>query len=92
MKKIAIYMAIFGGYDFLYEPKYVSDNCDYIVFTDSDLGESDVWDIRQVTPLYKEPVRMARKYKALPSSILLSILTNLSSETRTPKEIVLFFL
>ena len=70
MKKIAIYMAIFGGYDFLYEPKYVSDNCDYIVFTDSDLGESDVWDIRQVTPLYKEPVRMARKYKALPHRFL----------------------
>jgi|TARA_B100001964_G_scaffold231293_1_gene285749 hypothetical protein len=70
MKKIAIYMAIFGGYDFLYEPKYVSDNCDYIVFTDSDLGKSDVWDIRQVTPLYKQPVRMARKYKALPHRFL----------------------
>ena len=41
--KIAIYTAIFGGYDELKEPKYISPACDYFVFTDMAVPENSAW-------------------------------------------------
>ena len=34
MKKV-VYTAIFGGYDFLYEPEIKPDNVDFVCFTDN---------------------------------------------------------
>lgn len=42
-KKIAIYTAIFGGYDKLQEPLYINPMCDYYVFTDQDVDSESVW-------------------------------------------------
>lgn len=41
--KIAVYTSIFGGYDALLEPMYVSENCDYYAITDLDIPEGSVW-------------------------------------------------
>jgi hypothetical protein len=76
MSKVVVYTAIFGGYDFLYEPTVKPNNVDYVCFTDSKDMKSDTWDIRYTLPLYNNPelknpaVRNARKYKALPHRFL----------------------
>ena len=76
MSNVVVYTAIFGGYDFLYEPLVKPDNVDYVCFTDSKDMKSDTWDIRYTLPLYNNPelknpaVRNARKHKALPHRFL----------------------
>lgn len=45
MRKIVVYTAIFNNYDWLKEPVMVSDNIDYVCFTDSKDLKSDVWRI-----------------------------------------------
>ena len=42
-KRIAVYTAIFGGYDELREPEYVSPFCDYFIFTDRNVPENSTW-------------------------------------------------
>jgi hypothetical protein len=49
--KKVVYTCITGGYDALKDPNYVTDEFDYICFTDNTDIESNVWDIR---PLPKE--------------------------------------
>ena len=41
--RIAIYTAIFGGYDELKEPEYIAPNCDYFIFTDRQIPVNSVW-------------------------------------------------
>ena len=41
--KVAVYTSIFGGYDTVLEPLYVSDLCDYYIITDQDIPEESVW-------------------------------------------------
>ena len=64
-----IYTAIFGDYDCLEIPKYVSKGFDFICFTDTDF-KSDFWEVRKVLPLYKDSTRNARRYKLLPHRYL----------------------
>ena len=68
MKKV-VYTAIFGNYDKLEDPKVKPDGYDFICFTDCDF-KSDVWEVRKVRNIYKDPTRMARKYKLLPHRYL----------------------
>lgn len=42
--RIAIYTAIYGSYDCIYEPKSMPDNCDFYIFTDSNVN-SKRWNI-----------------------------------------------
>ena len=44
--KNVCYTVIVGQYDSLKEPQYISDNFDYICFTDQTNFKSNVWDIR----------------------------------------------
>jgi len=47
--KIAIYTAIYGKYDEVFEPKCLPDNCDYYIFTDnSSINKNSAWKKRQV--------------------------------------------
>ena len=65
-----IYTAIFGGKDELIEPKFISDNFDYICFSDQNF-ESDVWDVRVIEPPVSEDyTRSARKIKILGHNFL----------------------
>lgn len=41
--RIAVYTSIFGGYDSVLEPLYVSDLCDYYIITDQDLPVDSAW-------------------------------------------------
>lgn len=41
--RIAVYTSIFGGYDSVLEPLYVSDLCDYYIITDQEVPENSVW-------------------------------------------------
>lgn len=47
-KKIAVYTAITGKYDTLYEPLYKSPDCDYIIYTDMELPENTIWQKREM--------------------------------------------
>ncbi len=63
-KKKAIYTVLIGDYDQLWEPKYVTENWDYICFTDCSSLRSSVWDVRLInTGETLDPVRLNRKYK-----------------------------
>ena len=41
--RVAVYTAIYGGYDNLLEPLYVSPLCDYYVFSDFQPSSTSVW-------------------------------------------------
>lgn len=45
-KKLVIYTVITGEYDYLKDPEYISNNCDYICFTNNPSLRSNVWQIR----------------------------------------------
>ena len=74
MNKKVIYTAIFGTEYYLHEPEVPIEGYDFICFTNDPNLKSDLWDIRQVTPIYKEAdgalTRNARKYKSLPHRYL----------------------
>lgn len=42
-KRIAVYMAVFGGYDSLKEPLFSPDNVDYFIFTDEKVKADSKW-------------------------------------------------
>lgn len=67
--KIAIYTAIFGGYDKLI-PQPELENVDFICFSDRPLKSSS-WEVRVVQPLYEnDHTRNNRLYKILPHKYL----------------------
>ena len=72
--KKVIYTAIFGTEYYLHEPEVPIEGYDFICFTNDPSLKSDLWDVRQVTPIYKEAdgalTRNARKYKSLPHRYL----------------------
>ena len=41
--KIAVYTSVFGNYDKIKEPLYVSNRCDYFAITDQDIPSDSVW-------------------------------------------------
>lgn len=41
--RIAVYSALFGGYDMILEPVCVSENCDYYIFTDQAVDADSIW-------------------------------------------------
>lgn len=70
-KKIVIYTALIGNYDYVKEPLIVSDNCDYILFTDQNIVSS-AWNIKPIPNeilKLKNPVLINRFFKMNPSYI-----------------------
>lgn len=65
-KKNVIYTAITGNYDNLKEPKLISENFDYVCFTDNSNLKSKVWKIIQIDYYKNDLVKTARRYKILP--------------------------
>jgi hypothetical protein len=49
--KKVVYTCITGGYDSLIDPSYITEGFDYVCFTDNQIMNSDIWEIR---PLPKE--------------------------------------
>ena len=64
-KKIAVYTVIMGDYDYLKEPEFVMDNCDYICFTDNPDLKSDIWQIRYDNNNLLDSTRWQRRHKIM---------------------------
>jgi len=58
--KKVVYTCITGGYDALIEPTYITEDFDYVCFTDNSSLKSDVWDIK---PLPKETESLSQVKK-----------------------------
>jgi hypothetical protein len=69
MKKTVVYTAIFGKYDELPSNSFITDEYDYVCFSDHEV-KSDLWKTILCTPIYDDSTRNARKYKALPHRYL----------------------
>lgn len=64
--KGVVYSAITGGYDNVKEPKCVTPELDYVLFTDNPNIQSKVWKIRLIeNPEHLDNVRLARRIKIL---------------------------
>lgn len=65
-KDIVVYTAISNGYDGLRDPLVISEQCDYICFTDNKNIESSIWQIREFPNEHLDDVRKCRQLKILP--------------------------
>ena len=64
--KIACYTALVGDYDNLLNPVYITDEWDYICFTDQKISGSK-WKIRPLQHIIaKDPIRTNRWHKLNP--------------------------
>lgn len=68
--KIVIYTAIVNKYDSIKLPEYINNDFDYIVFTDQDIQNTGVWQIRPITYFHKDPTKTARYIKTHPHILL----------------------
>ena len=69
MRPLAVYTAIYGGYDTLKQQPDVS-NVEYHCFTDDPTLTSDQWTVHHEAPRYDHPRMSAKYYKALPHEVL----------------------
>jgi len=68
--KVVIYSAVAGGYDDLRTHNYLSDEFDYVFFTDASVKGLHAWEIRPLTEFKeKSPVRKARYHKIFPDKL-----------------------
>lgn len=68
VRQIVVYTAISGDYDFLKDPEYITENCDYVCFTDNPKLKSKVWMIKPFPEfaLTLDKVRRCRYVKIMP--------------------------
>ena len=72
MNKYVIYTSLTGGYDNLVQLTCVSDEFDYICFTDSDIEQSQkgIWTLRQIPKVVDDKQRLSRFPKMHPHVLL----------------------
>ncbi|MFY4816347.1 glycosyltransferase domain-containing protein [Haloarcula sp. AONF1] len=61
---LVVYTAIFDDYDVLIDPVVIEPGVDYVCFTNNETLRSDVWEIRNVTPM-TNPALSNRRIKIL---------------------------
>jgi hypothetical protein len=66
MANTVIYTGIFGDYDDLNDPSYISQNCDYVCFTDNPNIKSKIWKIVSLQMDELPPNLKNRYVKLLP--------------------------
>jgi GT2 family glycosyltransferase len=69
-KKIVVYTAIAGGFDALKLPEKPDPRFDHVLFTDTPMPETGVYQVRPLTYLHADPVRSARFVKTHPHMLL----------------------
>src|SRR5690242_14647057 len=69
MGDVAVYTAIFGGYDTL-KPQKPVPGVDFHCFTDDPAMTSDLWSVHVRRPRFDHPRLSAKYYKALPHKVL----------------------
>jgi hypothetical protein len=68
---IAVYTVDFGGYDKIFDPLVVSENCDYFLFTDNEKIKTAVWQKTVVdTAPFGGALLCSRFYKMFPHKVL----------------------
>lgn len=71
-ERIAVYTVIFGKYDHLADPMYITPNCDYYIITNNDEIQSNVWRKFSIPEEIKKQVKnytnleLARYFKLHP--------------------------
>lgn len=68
--RIAVYTAIFAGYDDIPALQSIDERLDYIIFTDGEIDAPHPWQVRKLTPVFMDPQRDARRVKLLPHLFL----------------------
>jgi len=68
-RRIAVYTAIFGGYDHL-KPQPETPGVEYICFTDDPSLEAPPWTVRVEPSRYPHPRMAAKHYKLFPHRVL----------------------
>jgi hypothetical protein len=69
--KIAVYTAIFGGYDGVLEIERPDPDISYFLFTDGSIDAAPhPWQLRPMPAIFSDPQRDARRVKALPHLFL----------------------
>ena len=66
MKNKVVYTALYGDKDTLKNPLFVSDDFDYVCFTDNENLKSEIWQCKYSEPVHPDPVRSAKIFKAKP--------------------------
>ena len=57
-ERIAVYTAVFSSYDELLEPKFLPDNCDFFVFSDSiTIPEGSAWKAKELPNLIQKEMQ-----------------------------------
>lgn len=70
-KKYVVYSAITGkNTDSLFEQKFKSSECDYILYTDNYIGKSKTYEVRHFPRFARDTTRAARMLKLLPHVFL----------------------
>ncbi len=67
-KGTIVYTAIFGERDTLVDPKHINPAFKYICFTDNKKIRSDIWDVKQCSAIFPDPVMSAKLFKVLPQN------------------------
>ncbi len=70
IKRLVVYTALFGDYDYLRDPPTKYENCDFICFTDRKDLKTDIWKTVIIDELDLPPNLMNRKFKILPHLFL----------------------
>ncbi|WP_156824336.1 class I SAM-dependent methyltransferase [Thioalkalivibrio sp. ALE20] len=68
--RVAVYTAISGNYDSLKLPAVLDERIDYIVFTDTALPDTGIWQVRPITYFSDDATRTARFVKTHPHWLL----------------------
>lgn len=68
--KVAIFTALYGGYDSLMLPDQLEPDIDYICYTDLPINSYGVWQIKASPYYHPDSTRMARYVKTHPHELL----------------------
>lgn len=64
--RVVVYTAISGNFDDLIQHTYISKDFNYVCFTDQQVGDPGIWEIRPLEDRNLDRVRSAKYYKILP--------------------------
>ena len=57
-ERIAVYTAVFSSYDELLEPKFLPDNCDFFLFSDSiTIPKGSAWKAKELPDSFQNEIR-----------------------------------
>ena len=77
MNKNVCYTCIIGNYDTLKDPKYITDNFDYICFTNNKNLKSNIWTIKYIDVSFNDKIsqiKFQRYLKVNPQKVYINMI------------------